>query len=208
MPDDRPAERLGLRLVDGLTLPRPLRGLLRPAAALRDAEGRRRRLPRFFFEVPSWEDAVAVRLTPHFRLYEFVSVDVREAEAVRTWPRYVPCAVALLAAHLELFREDVDAPVFIAANGGYRSPGHALDRGEDGEPVASTHHWGTAANVYRIGDDWLDGEGVIEKYRGRAHDLLPASWTRPYGVERGQTDDHLHLDLGYVVALPREAPDE
>jgi hypothetical protein len=197
-----------LRLVDGLALPEPLRRLHRPDALIRDAEGRLRRLPRFFYEVPSWERAVEVALTPHFSLYEFVSVDVREAEAVRTWPRYVPCAVTLLAAHLELLRQALDAPLFIAANGGYRSPGHALDRGEDGAPVASAHHWGTAANVYRIGSDLIDTEEEIERFGARARALLPGVWVRPYGPARGQTTDHLHLDLGYAVAVPYGAPGE
>jgi hypothetical protein len=53
-------------------------------------------------------------------------VDVREVEAMRTFPRYVPCAVALLATALEVFRAEVGTFVHIAANGGYRSPGHAL----------------------------------------------------------------------------------
>jgi len=208
MADAFPSERLGLRLVDGLALPAALRRVLRPGEVIHGRDGRARRLPRFFYEVPSWERAVEVALTPHFSLYEFVSVDVREAAAVRRWPRFVPCAVTLLAAHLELLRRALDAPVFIAANGGYRSPTHALDAGDDGEPVASPHHWGTAANVYRIGSDYIDTEGEIENFRAKVHDTLPGVWTRPFGTDRGFADDHLHLDLGYAVAVPREAPDE
>ena len=208
MADVAPTDRLGLALVDGRTLPEDLRRLLRPGAMARAPEGRARRLPRFFYEVPSWERAVEVPLTPHFALYEFVSVDVREAEAVRTWPRYVPCAVTLLAAHLELLREALDLPLFIAANGGYRSPGHALDRGPGGEPVASPHHWGTAANIYRIGTDLIDTEGEVAKFGAKALEVLPGAWVRPFGTEPGRTNDHLHLDLGYAVAVPREAAAE
>ena len=36
----------------------------------------------------------------------------------------------------------------------------------------------------------------------------PGAWTRPFGFHRGQTDDHLHIDLGYIVSVPREAPGE
>jgi hypothetical protein len=208
MIDAAPADRLGLALVDGREFPEDLRRIHRPGEVIRDRNGRPRRLPRFFYEVPSWERAVEVPLTAHFSLYEFVSLDVREPAPVRHWPRYVPCAVALLAAHLELLRQELDQPLFIAANGGYRSPGHALDRGADGEPVASPHHWGTAANVYRIGADLIDTQGEIEKFGAKALALLPGVWVRPFGTERGFADDHLHLDLGYTVAVPHEAADE
>jgi len=29
-------------------------------------------------------------------------------------------------------------------------------------------------------------------------------FVRPFGPERGQTDDHLHIDLGFVSLTPRE----
>jgi hypothetical protein len=31
-------------------------------------------------------------------------------------------------------------------------------------------------------------------------------WVRPAGEDRGFSDDHLHLDFGYVVAVPHDAP--
>jgi len=40
------------------------------------------------------------------------------------------------------------------------------------------------------------------------HDVIPTAWTRPLGDERMMTDDHLHVDLGYVISIPREAPGE
>ena len=89
----------------------------------------------------------ARELTPNFGLWEFIDVDVREAEPLRRFPRYVPCAVTLLARALERFRDHVGTFVHVAANGGYRSPAHALTA------HASPHCWGTAANIYRIGDD-------------------------------------------------------
>src|SRR5439155_8821477 len=32
----------------------------------------------------------------------------------------------------------------------------------------------------------------------------PAVFVRSFGQEKGQTDDHLHIDLGYVSVTPRE----
>lgn len=195
--------RLDLRLVDGLDLSDDLRRVHRPGEIVGDEAGRARALPRFFYEVPSWEAAIATRLTPHVSLYELVSVDVREDAAARAWPRYVPCAVAQLAAALEVVRQSVGERVLIAANGGYRSPAHAIDP-RDG--TFSPHHWGTAADVYRIGDAWLEDEASITHYRDVVLDALPGVWVRPYGADEGETDDHLHLDLGYVVAVPHGAP--
>lgn len=191
---------LPLRLVDARTLDEEVRAALRPGEWLRDRNGHARRLPVFFYEVPSWEAATELEVVPHFRLAELLRVDVREAEAARVFPRYVPCAVLLLAAHLELFRRAVDAPVYIAANGGYRSPGHALTQ------QATPHCWAAAANVYRIGDDYLDSQERIERYSALAREVLPGVWTRPWGHGVGEADDHVHLDFGFTTAVPHDAP--
>lgn len=195
-----PNRRLALPLVDGLALPEAVRRVYRPGEEVADEQGRLRTLPRFFYEVASWETALETALAPHFRLHEVVSVDVREDATARAWPRYVPCAAALLAGALETFRQSVGDTVFVAANGGYRSPAHALDAG-----AASPHGWGTAVDVYRIGDVWLEDEATIERYRRLAQDVLPGAWVRPYGTGPGQADDHLHLDFGYTVAVPHAA---
>lgn len=189
-----------LRVVDGVTLAPEYRELLRPGALVMGADGRRRRLPRWFFEVPSWEAALETDLAPHFKVWEFLNVDVREHALHRLrWPRYLPLAVGALAAVLEVLRMEVDTYVHVAANGGYRSPAHRLSTG------ASPHSWGTAANVYRIGNDRLDDERNITRYGRLARSLSPVVWTRPYGHGRGETDDHLHLDLGFTVVAPHEA---
>jgi hypothetical protein len=112
----------------------------------------------------------------------------------------VPCAVTLLALALEHFRDAVGEPVHIAANGGYRSPGHQLTHD------ASTHCWGTAVNIYRVGNEYLDTRERIERYGALAQQSVRAVWIRPFGEDRGLADDHLHLDLGYVVSVPHEAP--
>ena len=163
---------------------------------MRDRTGRERTLPAEFLRIESWEQAMQTELTPHFMLWELIGVDVREATAVRGFPRYVPCALLHLATALELFRLEVGTYVHVAANGGYRSPGHALSR------YASRHCWGTAANIYRVGDTYLDSRSEIDRYAAMARRVLPGVWIRPYGMEDGEADDHLHIDLGYTVFDP------
>ena len=191
-----------LRAIDGLRLPEEYRALLRPGESEAGANGTMHRLPRFFYEIGSWEEAHEIRLAPHFTLAELMLVDCREARLLLSqFPHYVPCAILLLARFLEDFRREVDAPVFISANGGYRSPAHQIDGAK------SIHAWGTAANIYRVGDTFLSDSRSIQKYRMIAASLGPAVFVRPFGREKGQTSDHLHIDLGYVRLTPRECSD-
>ena len=194
--------RFPLRIVDGLRLEKPVRDALLPGRIVYDEDGFPRKLPRYFYEIPSWEHAMDTQLSDNFALWEFIQTDVREAAPLRAFPRYVPCAITLLALGLERFREAVDTFVHIAANGGYRSPRHALSGN------ASPHSWGTAVNIYRIGDVFLDDRESIERYAAMARQSMPGAWTRPYGTSKGQTDDHLHVDLGYVLSMPRGAPED
>ena len=193
--------RFPLRVVDGLRLDKTLRDALLPGRVVTDGSGRARRLPRYFYEISTWNDAMDLELSPNFRLWELIQTDVREAVPLRTFPRYVPCAITLLAVCLERFRAEVGTFVHIAANGGYRSPRHSLN----GTP--SPHNWGTAVNIYRIGDVFLDTRESIDRFAVLAAQTMPGVWARPYGTERGQTNDHLHIDLGYVLSMPREAPE-
>jgi hypothetical protein len=186
-----------LRAVDGLNLPEEYRALLRPGEAESDFHGRVHHLPRFFYEIHSWKEAHDIRLAPHFTLAELMLVDCREARPLLSqFPHYVPCAIGLLAMVLEDFRGEVDAPVFISANGGYRSPAHQIGGGK------SIHCWGTAANIYRIGDTFLSDEKAIEKYGMIAASLSPVVFFRRFGFRRGETDDHLHIDLGFATLTP------
>ena len=187
---------LPLPLVLADDLPREVRQVLRPGETLQDRSGVARVLPSSFLRVESWNQARETLLTPHFSLWELIGADVREAPVMRSFPRYVPCALVLLAAALELFRLEVDTLVHVAANGGYRSPGHALSR------HASRHCWGTAANIYRIGDSYLDSREEIEKYAAIARRVIPGVWVRPWGQEDGEADDHLHIDIGYTLFDP------
>ena len=202
MATDLAASTFPLRLVDGRLLERRYRDVLLPGGILRDHGGRARVLPRYFYEVESWQQARDTHLSRHFTVSEFIHTDVREAAPLRVFPRYIPCATLLLAFALAQLREEVGTYVFVGANGGYCSPKH---RGTGG---ASPHCWGTAANIYRIGDTYLDTPETIRRYAALAHEVLPTVWTRPLGDQRMLTDDHLHVDLGYVVSEPREAPGE
>jgi hypothetical protein len=197
MPDLRTGS---LRIVDGFRLDKSRRDALVPGGVLRDREGRTRQLPRYFYEVESWNAALGFELAPHFHLWEFIQTDVRESSPLRFFPRYIPCAVTLTAAMLERFREAVGEPVRVAANGGYRSPQHELTG------HASTHCWGSAVNIYRIGEEYLDTRDRIERYAEIARDSLPGAWIRPVGEDRGFADDHLHIDFGYLVSVPHDAP--
>ncbi len=188
-----------LRAIDGLNLPGEYRALLRPSEVETEIQGNVHHLPRFFYEIGSWQHAQEIRLAPHFTLAELMLVDCREARLLLSeFPHYVPCAIVFLARFLEDFRREVDAPVFISANGAYRSPAHQIGGAK------SIHAWGTAANIYRVGDTFLSDAKSIEKYRAIAASLGPAVFVRPFGPERGQTDDHLHIDLGFVSLTPRE----
>jgi hypothetical protein len=188
-----------LRPIDGLVLAEEYRTLLRPGETEAGVNAAAHRLPRFFYEISSWDEAREIRLAPHFTLAELMLVDCREASLLLCqFPHYVPCAILLLARFLEAFRREVDAPVFISANGGYRSPAHQIGGAK------SIHAWGTAANIYRIGDTFLSDTKSMERYRTIAASLGPAVFVRPLGREKGQTSDHLHIDLGYVRLTPRE----
>lgn len=186
-----------LRVVDGVSLPEPYRTALRPGDLVEAGAGRMVQLPRFFFEIESWEAALETELSPHFHAFEFLDTDLREAQPLQTFPRYLPCAVVAFAAVLERFREAVGAPVRIAANGGYRSPAHALSA------PASPHLWGAAADIYRVGGDYLDDLDRIGRLADVARSELPGVWVRPVGDEPGASFDHLHIDLGFLTLVPR-----
>ncbi len=185
--------------VDGLRLEGALVTLLKPAEAVSDDLGNIHFLPRFFYEVPSWEEAKKARISEHFTFAELMSVDCREARPLLdSFPHYVPCAICVLGRYLEAFRQKVEAPVFISVNGGYRSSAHKRNK------VTGPHSWGTAADIYRIGDTFLDTRRDIEKYGEIARSLGAEVFAKPAGEGQGKTDDHLHIDIGYVSYVPRE----
>jgi hypothetical protein len=184
-----------LKAVDGLTLSEAHRALLRPGQVVEGTDGIAHRLPRFFYSVPSWPEAHEIKLAPNFKLSELMTVDSREADLLlHEFPHYVPCALVILARYLQDFRREVDAVVYVSANGGYRSPAHQLN-----EPK-SVHCWGTAADIYRVGDTYLNDEKAIAKYASVAESLGRQVFAKPYV----KGDDHLHIDLGFVTVTPRE----
>src|ERR1051325_3297855 len=171
-----------LKVVDAFDLDDELRTLLRPGEMVRDEQGRRHRLPRYFYEIAAHEEATNLRLTPHFGMNEFVLVDLREHPRLQGFPRYIPCAVRVLAFYLEQFR---------AAAG------------------ASAHMWGTAADIYRIGTNILKTKELIERFNDVAEDLSDDLTTLPYGHVTGKNaDDHVHIDLGYITVVPREISED
>ena len=197
-------ESAGLKVVDAYDLDDALRSILKPGEMVRDDQGRRHRLPRYFYEVPSYEVAQSTRLTTHFGLNEFLLTDLKEAQRLHEFPRYLPCAVRLLAFYLQQFREKVGASVHIAVNGGYRSPSHKLVQN-----TASPHMWGTAADIYRIGSTILKTKESIERFNEVAEDLSDEVHVLPYGPILGRNaDDHVHLDLGYITLIPREISED
>jgi hypothetical protein len=192
-------ETTTIKVVDAFDLDDELRSILKPGEMVRDAHGRRHRLPRYFYEIPSHQAATSIRLTPHFGLNEFILVDLKEAQRLQGFPRYIPCAVRLLAFFLEQFRTAAGASVHIAVNGAYRSPAHRLSQN------ATTHMWGTAADVYRIGTTILKTKETIDKYNDVAEELSDDIRVLPYGHDTGvNADDHVHVDLGYITLVPRE----
>jgi len=192
-----------LKVVDAFDLDDELRSILKPGEMIRDAQGRRHRLPRYFYEVPDHEFAFAYRITPHFGLNEFILTDLKEASRLQNFPKYLPCAVRVLAFYLEQFRSSAGGSVHIAVNGGYRSPSHKMSAD------ASPHMWGTAADVYRIGGTILKTKETIEKYNDVAEDLSEDVSVLPYGhVTGNNADDHVHLDLGYITLIPREISED
>ncbi|MFL6589159.1 MAG: hypothetical protein ACJ8M4_03210 [Chthoniobacterales bacterium] len=144
----------------------------------------------------SWKDAHALRVAAHFALSELITVDSRENPLLLgPFPHHVPCAILALARYLEDFRREVEAPVFVSANGGYRSPLHRINRGRP-----SLHSWGTAADIYRVGDTYLNDEKSIRRYGEIAATLGAEVAVRAYQ----EGDDHLQVDLGYLTVVPRE----
>lgn len=197
------SEISGLKVVDAFDLDDELRSILKPGEMVKDAQGRRHRLPRYFYEIPTHELALQTRLTAHFGLNELILNDLKEAPRLQQFPRYVPCAVRILAFYLEHFRAVAGASVHIAVNGGYRSPSHKLSDN------ATPHMWGTAADIYRIGGTILRTKETIEKYNALAEDLSEDLTVLPYGPILGRNaDDHVHLDLGYLTHIPREISED
>src|SRR5207253_1877798 len=83
------SEKQTIKVVDAFDLDDELRSLLKPGEMVKDGLGRRHRLPRYFYEVPSHEAATKIRLTQHFGLNEFILVDLREAPRLQQFPMYV-----------------------------------------------------------------------------------------------------------------------
>ena len=81
-----------MKIVDGLKLSAQHRSLLRPGEMVEVATGEFHPLPRFFYEIDSWEHAKQTLLTPHFTISELISRDKTRsttstvAAPVTRWP--------------------------------------------------------------------------------------------------------------------------
>ena len=151
-----------------------------PAASLSDAQGQAHQLPRYFYEIPSWDVADgaaalgalrAVGVHPHRRARSRAAAHVSALRAVRDHAAW-RSASSSFAARCGTY-------VHIAANGGYRSPAHALT------VHATPHAWGTAVNIYRVGDTMLDEREALEHYAGVAYKSMPGVYVRPFGNDAG-----------------------
>ncbi len=194
-------QTLPLTIVDGLELPTEYRAILRPDEPVNDVSGVTYRLPRFFYRVESLDVERNTKLAEHFYIFEFLKTDFREVELLSQYPKYLPITVCYTAAILELFRHSIGKVINVASNGGYRSPFHKSNT------YMSTHCWGTAVNIYKIGNDILDNKEMIKKYADIFKKTVPGAWVRPYGTELGTCYDQLHIDLGYTTVNPTIIPE-
>ena len=185
-----------LRIITPSSMPGEVRAILKPGEIIQDHQGRIRQRPTHYFRVENEAQARKTRIAPYFRVHEFIDVDVYETASLRVWPRYMPCAVAILAAHLSALRATLGEGIYISANGGFRSPQHRKSTPD------SIHAWGTAANIYRIGDEYLSKPEQVRKWRQRMRRLLPTASFRPIPCGGDSVVDHLHIDIGYVTHVP------
>jgi hypothetical protein len=136
---------------------------------------------------------------PHFTLAELMLVDCREARVLLKPVSRItcPCAILLLARFLEDFRREVDTPVFISATAGTArrriklAARKAFMRGARRQ--IST---GSATLFFPM-------QSPLESMARSRHHLVRL-FLFDFGHEKGQTSDHLHIDLGFVSLTPRE----
>jgi hypothetical protein len=175
-----------------------------PAAARRDADGPRRAASESCRGVPPHRflgAGAGHTADPHFMAWELIGVDVREAPLLRRVPAVRSMRSTAAGAALELFRMEVGTYVHVAANGGYRSPGHALNH------HASRHCWGTAANIYRVGDTFCTSGTRLRSTRP-SRGVCPGVVDPAVRHADGEVDDHLHLDLGYTTFDPLQSDED
>ncbi len=171
-----------------------MRSLLRPGEMVRDAAGTAASPSALLLR-----SSLATRrrrrssLTPHFASTSSSSSTSRRRSRLQDYPRYVPCAVRILAFYLERFREAFGASLHIAVNGGYRSPAHKLYAPASLAHVGNRRPTSTAIGTSILNDQESDRAATGKRPRRSADELN----VLPYGHDVGKADDHLHFDLGY-----------
>jgi len=58
--------RFPLAVVDGVRLDKSVRDALLPGRIVYDSQGNARRLPRYFYEIPTWNHAMSLPLSANF----------------------------------------------------------------------------------------------------------------------------------------------
>ena len=167
------ASESGLKVVDAFDLEPDVRALLKPARdGRRTSRGGGTGCRATSTRSPPTRRRADIRLTPHFGLNEFLLVDLKEAQRLRSYPRYVPCAVR--------------APRLLpraAARGGGRPAAHRrqrrlpLARAQARRRAPRPHMWGTAADLYR--------DRLGRPARAGARSRRTTAWPRSSATTRG-----------------------
>ena len=116
-----------------------------PGGTLCDHAGRARVLPRYFYEMPTWEQARARICPPLHALGIHPDRRSRGGPAPR-FPAVRPVRNDSAGVRLEQLREAVGTYVHIAANGGYCSPRHSerarrpAQLGHGGQHLSNRRH--------------------------------------------------------------------
>ena len=58
------------------------------------------------------------------------------------------------------------------------------------------------------GNEWMNDRDSIERANSAISRISPSLWVRPYGPDRGEANDHVHIDIGYAILEPRGAMGE
>ena len=147
-------------------------------------DGALHHLPRFFFEVPSWEEAHRCA-SRSLCLSELITSIRAKPICSCTPPSLVPCAILALARISRFPPRNGRAGVY-HANGGYR----LLPTGQSRRVL---HNWGTARTFIASGDIYLNDEKSITR-----HASIARRSARRFLSGPKDGDDHLQVDLGYL----------
>ena len=138
--------------------------------------------------------AMAVELSPNFALWEFIQTDVREAAPLRGIP-----ALRAVRDHAAraLSRALSRRGRHVRAHRGERRLSLAASRAERERDAAQLGHGGERLSRRRHRISTIAKRSSASP-RSRAR-RCPARGRVPSAQHRGETDDHLHIDFGFVA---------